>query len=1063
MVRKFLLSLFVVFSVVSAALAQRQQISGNVSDVKGTPIFGAAIIVEGTSLGTTSDSDGKFAIAVPANGTISVSYIGFETQNVPVAGRTQFNIVLEEDATALDEVVVTAMGISKDKKALGYAVQDVKSEDLAQAANTSLAGALQGKVAGVEITPSSGMPGASSQIQIRGARSFTGDNTPLYVVDGMPISSAADMDTGSSVTGSDYANRAIDIDPNDIESINILKGQAASALYGMRASNGVIIITTKSGKGVAKGKPQITISSNFSADVVSTVLDTQSEFGQGNGAYDPNSSLAWGPKISDLDDDPVYGGNTVNDYTNEYGMHENQYYVPQRATAGLDPWAYPQAYDNIRGFFNTGYTWSNNIGVVQAFDKSSYAFSLGNSTSEGIINNTGMDRYNAKLTAKTNLNDNWSTGFVGNFVTSSISKQASGNDGIVATVYGAPASYDLMGIPYHAEDAPYTQVNYRPSSPFDSARWATEHNSFTEDTDRFFGNAYAQYSTDFGSADHKLDLKYQIGVDTYSSTYRTIFGYGHANGKGEITNEVYAVTEMNSLFTANYNWAINDDMNFSALYGNEIVNSSTNDTYSYGMNFNFGGWNHMNNASVYNSAEAFGRSRTIGNFGSLSLDYKDMLFLNVTGRNDIVSSMPRGSRSFFYPSVSLGFIFTQIDALKNDVLTYGKIRGSFAEVGQAGKYYPSYYRTPSYGGGFSSGTPIMYPIGSVVAFTPSTTIYDSNLKPQNTQSYEVGADLSFFSGIVSLNYTFSRQNVIDQIFDIPLAGSTGSGSFVTNGGSIRTNAHELTVNINPIRKENFKWDLGFNFTQMDNRVLSLADGVDNIFLGGFVDPQVRAGIGDEFPVLYGTSYLRNDDGQIVVDEDGLPQSGGEAVIGRAAADFNLGFNTTFEIHKFRLSAVFDWKQGGQMYAGTYNVANYYGVTQESADLRKVDSFIFKEEAVKVVGQDDEGNDIYAKNDIAISGDDAYYYFDRMSGISEGGIYDNSYLKLREISLSRTFNILDKVDLTANIFARNILLWTNLEGGLDPEAAQGNNNMAGCFERFSLPGTSSYGLGLTVKF
>ena len=313
-------------------------------------------------------------------------------------------VELQSGAQNLSEVVITAMGISKEKKALGYAVQDIKSDELTQAANSSLSGALQGKVSGLEIKPSSGMPGASSQITIRGARSFTGDNSPLYVIDGMPIASTADVNTDTmnngSVSGADYANRAVDLDPNDIESINILKGQAASALYGMRASNGVIVITTKSGKGARKGKPQISFNTNLAFDKVSTLPELQTEYGQGNeGAYNPYSGFSWGPSISDLANDPVYGGNVQNEYT-KGGLHNGQYYVPQRAAAGLDPWATPQAYNNAKDFFQTGVTWSNSVNVAQSFDKGNYSFSLGNTTSDGIVRSTGMDRYNVKLSGE---------------------------------------------------------------------------------------------------------------------------------------------------------------------------------------------------------------------------------------------------------------------------------------------------------------------------------------------------------------------------------------------------------------------------------------------------------------------------------------------------------------------------------------------------------------------------------------------------------------------------------------------------------------------------------------
>lgn len=1047
------------------ANAQVKKVTGHVtSDEDGLPVVGASVLVKGTNVGTVTDIDGNFTLSnVPSSAeTLVISFIGLESQEVDA--KPVVNVVLKSDSEILDEVVVTAMGISREKKALAYAVQDVKGEELTQAASTSLSSALQGKVSGVDITPSSGMPGASSQIVIRGVRSFTGDNTPLYVVDGMPISSSADIDTDirntGSVAGADFANRAVDIDPNDIESINILKGQAASALYGMRASNGVIVITTKSGKNAAKGKPSVTFSTNLSFEKVSTLPEFQKEYAQGtDGTYSPYASTAWGPKISELANDPTYGGNTDNKYTQQYGMHEGMYYVPQRAAAGLDPWAVPQAYDNAKNFFETGVSWSNNVNVAQAFDKGYYSFSLGNSMSNGIIPNTGMDRYNVKLNATASLTDNWTTGFSGNFITSKIKKQSSGNEGVVATVYGAPSSYDFNGIPSHIEGDPYTQNNYR-SSTFNNAYWATENNSFVERSQRFFGNAYVQYKNDFGTDNrHVLTGKYQLGADAYSTIYSDNYGYGDQSySTGYSRQDDYQITEMNSLFTLTYDWKINEDFDFNLMYGNEWVDKSTRTTTAQGYNFNFAGWNHIGNATTFQAGQTTVKKRTVGNFANLSLSWKSMLYLNATLRNDIVSSMPRGNRSFTYPSVSLGWIFTELPFLKhNSVLTFGKIRGSYAEVGMAGEYFENYYAVPEYGGGFSAGTPIQYPFGSVTSYVPNYRIYDPNLKPQNTKSYEIGFDLALWHGLLSLNYTYSRQNVKDQIFAVPLSTSTGYSEMVTNGGAIHTNAHEITLTVNPIDRKNVYWDFGFNFSKIDNYVDELAEGVESIMLGGFVTPQVRASIGDKFPVIYGTGYLRNENGDIVVDENGLPQAGAPQVIGKISPDFRLGFNTTLELFKFRLSAVFDWKQGGQMYCGTMGVLDYYGVTQRSADLRNMDEFLFELPAVK-----QNANGTYSPNDIKIKGENAYDYLDTLNQIDEASVYDNSFIKLREISLS--YPVLDKkfLHITANVFARNILIWSELPG-LDPEATLGNNNMAGAFERFSLPGSSSYGFGLTFKF
>ena len=1057
-----MLLLACLFVGIGLVTAQTQKVTGVViSEEDGQPVVGASVLVKGTTLGTITDVDGNFNLSnVPSSAkTLQISYIGMQTQEVVI--KPNLRVVLKADAQKLDEVVVTAMGISREKKALGYAVQDVKSDALTRAANTDLAGALQGKVSGIDITPSSGMPGASSKITIRGSRSFTGDNTPLYVIDGMPIASTADVSTSltDGAYGTDYANRAVDIDPNDIESINILKGQAASALYGMRASNGVIVITTKSGKGADKGKPTITFSTNLSFDKISTLPELQQEYAQGSGGtFDPSSPFAWGPKISELANDPTYGGNTDNSYTSQYGKQSGKYYVPQLAAAGMNPWATPQAYNNMKDFFETGVSWSNNVNVAQRFDKGNYSFSLGNTTSNGIVPSTGMDRYNVKMSAEAQLHPNWTTGFNGNFVTSKISKQSTANTSVVATIYNAPVSYNMAGIPSHIEGDPYTQNTYR-DSWIDDAYWAVDNNQFSERSQRFFGNAFVKYTTKFGTDNHKLDIKYQIGDDAYTTNYSEIYGYGSTWAPtGEDSEYHYTVNELNSLLTAAYTWNINEEWTLDALIGNEFVDKKTKYEYAYSMNFNFPGWNHLNNASVFSNESLYNKKRTVGNFANLSVAWKNMLYLSGSIRNDIVSSMPRDNRSFTYPSVSLGFIFTELAPLKNNILTFGKIRASYAEVGMAGDYTQSYYYTPSYGGGFYMGNPIVYPINGAMAYIPYYKVYDPNLKPQNTKSYELGADLTFLNGLVTLNYTYSRQNVKDQIFEVPLAGSTGASSMIMNGGKIHTNTHELTLGISPVDTKNFKLDFAFNFSKIDNYVDELAPGVESIMLGGFVTPQVRAGIGDKFPVIYGKSYMRNDEGKIVVDQNGLPMQGEDAVIGTVSPDFRLGFNTNIELYKFRISAVFDWKQGGQMYSGTAGEMNYYGVSKLSGDMRNTEFIV--ENSVKETGKDADGNSIYAPNDIKVT--DAQAYFTRRRSIDESYIYDNSYIKLRELSVSYPVFSKKWLNVNVNVFARNILVWSEMKG-FDPEASQGNDNMGGAFERFSLPGTASYGFGFNVKF
>ncbi|HPK04403.1 MAG TPA: SusC/RagA family TonB-linked outer membrane protein [Bacteroidales bacterium] len=1058
MMRKLaFLLLFLFVAGIGGALAQTRTVSGKVtSSQDGEGIPGVTVRVLGTTIGAITNFDGSYVLTVaPEHRTLVFSYVSMKTQEVALDNQTIINVVLEPDVVMIDEIVVTALGISKEKKSLGYAVQTVDDEGLRRTGNTNIMGAMQGKIAGVDIKPSSGMPGASSQFQIRGARSFTGNNAPLYVVDGMPIASNPIYSTGNSVTGADISNRAIDINPADIESIEVLKGQAAAALYGIRASNGVIIITTKSGKNLEVGKPVVTIGHNSSFDVVSRTPDYQTTYAQGiENEYYASNSLSWGPKIIDLPKDPTYGGDN-------YGK-PGMYRVLQLEQAGLDPWVYPAAYNNWDDYFRTGYTMTNNINVSQATNGGNFSLGFSNTDQTGIALNTGMTRYNARANAERKLNRYFDVGFSANYSDINIDKLSSANDGSLAGVLAAPISYNLQGIPYHWPGEPTRQIYYRGGS-FDNAYWVEHNNTFNEKTARFFGNAFVSFKTDIAN-NMNLKLRYQLGADNYTTHLQDIFGYGSRNNsQGVIDNYGTTSTIFNSLFTASFDWLINEDLDFNFLVGNELNHSNSKGYEDNGQNFIFPGWNHISNASVVSADEFQWANRTVGVFGSLSLSWKSMIYLNATGRNDIVSTMPRGNRTFFYPSVSLSFVASELEPLKNlDWLSFVKLRTSYAEVGQAGNYYENYYVTPTYSGGFWQGEPIKYPIGGIRAYIPSYSLYDPNLKPQNTVSYEFGFDLKFLNNRLGIDYTYSKQNITDQIFSVPLAGSTGSGYLIMNGGAVTTDAHEIVLYTTPVRTSDFQWDLNFNYTKVTNLVDKLAPGVESIFLGGFVSPQVRAGIGNTFPVIYGDSFVRDDNGNIVVEDNpgskthGFPLIGSPSVIGEVSPDFILGGTTALSYKLVSLSAVFEWKHGGHMYSGSNGLLDFYGLSKVTEDRES--TFIFKG-----VKPDGTPNDIVrgGSNDPFFALQDLY---DQLSSIDEYYIHENSFVKLREIALKYKLpkNIYKTATAGISVFARNILIWTALRN-LDPETSQGNTNMGGAFERFSLPQTTSYGFGLDITF
>jgi TonB-linked SusC/RagA family outer membrane protein len=1026
---------------------------------------------------------GKYSINVPGQGrTLQFSFVGMKTKEVTIGNQTVINVVLDPDVMDIEGVVVTALGISRDKKSLGYATQEVTSEQLNRASNPSMLTTLSGKVAGVEVRQSSGMPGAPATILIRGARSFSGNNTPLYVIDGMPIATEADYE--QNVTGAFSANRAIDIDPSDIESINVLKGQAAAALYGIKASNGVIIITTKSGKGAPKGKPVVNFSTNFTTDVVARLPEVQQTYAQGyyagnvNDASDftfyPAFSYSWGPKISDLPDNPTYGGNNFENPGKFFDPYKGQ-------------WVTPTAYNNAKNFYNdNGYTWSNNISISQAGDFGDFILGFSTANQTGIVPNIGMDRYNAKFGANVNLNSKWKTGFTGNYSDIDISKLPSGNSSWLFTVYGAPASFDLMGTPYSQEGplGEYRQISYRRGAVGENPRWALENNHFTEATKRFFGNGYVEYNpVDW------INIRYQLGVDTYSTDQSDYYEMGSA-GAGQVlpsaaqypkpSNPVYTYVaptggsindyglirrNINSLLNVTVKRKLAENLNGILNIGNDLSDNYYRSYTMTGTGFSVPGWNNMSNTSTQTADGSINTSRVVGFFGNLSLDYMGMLYFSATGRNDIVSTMPNGSRSFFYPSVSLGFVFTELSKLRdNGILSYGKLRGSYAEVGQAGQYRPVLYGIGGAGSGFLNDG-IVFPLGGVSGYRPSETLYDPALVPENTGSWEIGADFKFLNNRIGIEYTYSSQTAVNQIFPVPMAGSTGYSEVYMNAGKMTVKGHEIMLYVTPVKTKDFEWNIGANFTKLENLCVELAEGVDNISLGGYVTPNIRASAGDTYPAIYGETFLRDAQGRILVDEDpesfyyGMPLSGGFGKIGDVSPNFILSGNTSFTYKFITLSAQIDWKDGGQMYSGSNRLMDLYGSSARTED--RTTPFIY--DGYKADG---------SKNDIQRGGPDdvwayADLYNDVLGSLDESHVYETSYVKLREVALGFALpsSLLKKANIKAasiSLIARNFLLWTTMPN-FDPETSQGMGNMQGGMDYMSLPQTSSYGVGLNITF
>lgn len=1070
-----LLPLFVICSFLQLQ-SQTVQISGTVIGADDQmPVPGASVIVEGTTIGTITDFEGRYSLVVPEDAeTLIFSFIGLRTTEVPIEGRTVIDVVLEVDLLAVEEVIVTALGITRERRSLGYTVQDVQGEELARVGDPNLMTSLQGRVAGFEVRQSSGMPGAPAQVFIRGARSFDANNTPLYVIDGMPVHTQNDW--GSNVTGAAFTNRALDIDPNDIESVTVLKGQAASALYGLRASNGVIIITTKKGRGAPMGRPVITFNSNVTMDQVARLPGVQQTYAQGfNGALAGPNSFSWGPRIDELSAHPVYGG----DANGQPGLFFDRY---------KGEWVEPRAFNNPREFFSQdGYTYNNNISISNNLEFGNYSVGFGSTNQTGIVRETGMDRYTARLAGDFNLAEMWDVGFTGNYSDSRVTKMPSGNDSWLFTVYGAPPSFDLMGTPFHQEGTfgEFRQISYRAGAVGNNPHWVLANNNYGEQTKRFFGNSYIEFRPI-----EPVNIRYQLGVDSYTTDNAEYAEAGTGNlptspahyptpdnpdnyafiapTGGSI--ERFGITRriVNSLLTASIEHNLTDDILGSFMLGNEIDHNDWEYYSAAGNNFTTPGWNSLNNTTVQNSGHTEFQRRTAGFFGSLGLDFRNMLFFNATGRADIVSSMPRDNRTFFYPSASLAFVFTELDGMAGmNWLPFGKVRASYAEVGQAAEtFIPQPYFVA---GGASSGFlsfGIDYPFGGITGYKFSRNLYDPNLVPQNTTTFELGLDLRFADNRIGLDYSFFNTTARDQIFGVPLAGSTGFGFLITNAGEMESIGHEVVFSAVPVRTPNFDWNFSVNFTRITNTVIELAEGVTNIFLGGYVTPNIRASAGDTYPAIYGDQFLRDDQGRILVNENpdsplyGMPMAGGFGKIGEVSPDFFVSLNNSFVLFRnFSILAQLDWKQGGQMYSGNNRLMDLYGASARTEDRET--PFVWP-------GYKADGT----PNDIQRGGPDdplAYQtlYLDALDAMDESQVYETSFVKLRQVALS--YNIPARLTAPAGIqraslslITRNILLWTTLPN-FDPEASQGQGNMQGGMDYMSLPQTTSFGLGLNLTF
>lgn len=1036
-------------TIVQFAFAQSVNVSGKVTDASGEPIPGVNVVVKGKNLGTATDFDGNYSLRVNMNDVLVFSSIGYQNVEKKVSGSETINVIMKEGASQLDKVVVTAMGVKKKERALGYASQEVKVNDIKQVNQNALAN-LQGQISGVQINQSSGAVGGGVDILIRGVKSLDASvsNQPLIIVDGVRISNdiiagnvlpSSGSNAPSSAEQFSFANRAIDLNPDDIESINVLKGAAAAALYGIDAANGAIVITTKKGY---KGKAQFTITSKFSGSQVNKYLELQDKWREGRG------------KVSKITMDPN-NPNINASQSRGYGEQKG-YWLVNGATYSFHTWGPEYGddptmtfHDIYRDYFQTAITNDLNFSVRGGEDKYNYYFSVGNNTSSGIVPNTDYNKLSFKLKADYQLTKKLNLGINTMYSDSDGKLPNNGDKSIMSSMSYWSPSVDVND--YLLPNG--KQKNYTPYW-IDNPKYFAEVSGLSTDVSRILTSINAKLDlTD------NLKLNYRISNDHYVDARNRFVPADLDVGtqvKGFIVNQNIRFNLFNSLLMANYNYALNDDMKFNFIMGHELSTQDRTYESQRAETLILPMLNNISNGeNFYTYGKELGKNR-MGLFGEVDFSYKDKLFVTLTGRNDWSSTLPEANRSFFYPSFNLSYILTDLLDKKQDILSFAKLRFSWANVG---KDAPE-------GILGSKWAMSNYPVqgGTVGGVYPYTSEGDVNLKPENQRTTEFGFDFRFLNNRIRIDYTYYNNLNTDLIARIPVSATSGKTSIWTNAGSLENKGHELLLSGRWIDKNNFSWTTTINWSTNKGKVTDLPDGIESIIYAnsGYAGVMSMVKEGDAPGTLYGYKWKYNDDGDRIIDSSGLPiiDTSERVVVGYAMPDWIGSINNSISYKNLNLSFLFEYKEGGDVYdAGQRN--SIRNGTIKITEQRYED--------VVLEGVQDDGSGGWKKNETAVFIDENYYRnshaFNRAAEIL---IQDASWFKLRNISLTYTLpkkwlskTFLDKIQINAS--GNNFLLWTPYRG-FDPEGSQfaaGSNTYG--FTGLNIPLTKTYTFGVKVKF
>lgn len=1044
----------------------------------GEPVIGASVIVKGTALGTVTDVNGRFELSglSPSATRLLISYISLMAKEVAIA--PQVSVTLKSDTHLLDEVVVTALGISREKKALGYTAQEVKQNALVQGKDNNLLNSLSGKIAGVRITNTQGDVG-SSRIVIRGETSIAGENQPLFIVDGIPVDNSQ-LNARSS--GRDFKNAIADLNPEDIKTLTVLKGPNAAALYGARAAHGAIVITTKGGDKRQKGIG-ITLHSSTQVSFVATLPEFQNLFGQGAGGrfsyvdgkgagVNDGVDESWGPRL-------------------DIGLLIPQFDSPLDADGNrvATPWvSHP---NNVRDYFRMGISTNNGISIARGDDKYQFRVGYNYEKQVSIVPDAGTNKTNISLNTDYHLAKWIVVGATANYIvytapslpgsaTPSGSNVRSNSPMLQFLWFGRQVDTNSL-------KADYTR-NWN-SSYYDNPFWSASYNTQSQERHRLIGDLHAEFRLTDG-----LHVRFRTSTDWYNDRRKSKVKWGSAGAGspyGSYAEDAYTVKENNTEVLATYIKQLNKNWGIDALLGFNVRNKQYENNYQAAPRLAVADlYTLTNSRDPLTSSNDFYRLRQYGLYGSIQLDYRRWAFLNITGRNDWSSTLPVDNNSYFYPSVTASVLLSEAFGWRSKAVNYLKIRGGWSQVGaDANPYQLATVFTSETA---FNGNPLQ---------SSSTIGMNSNLKPENTSSIEAGFEAAFWDNRLYLDFTYYKTDSRNQILKLATTAASGYTSQVRNAGHIRNRGYEIQLGAVPIQtSKGFRWNLDLNYGANSSKVVKLDDeGLITSYQLYSSGIQILASVGEAYGTLFGTSYVRDANGNVVVDANGLPKiSTTNKTLGKFTPDWTGGISNTFSYRSLSLSFLIDASVGGSIFSNTNKTGKYTGVLANTLSGRDAEhgglwyytdamgnnvrlsespSYSVSSDGLYYAQVNGQSTRVYqdgimvegvtesgSKNEEVVS---AEKYYHRIYSIAEANVYDASYVKLREVALSYRLPRLwtQKLHLqeaSVTLTGRN--LWTIYKSvpNIDPESALTTGNAQGV-EAYSLPTTRSFGVNLSVKF